>query len=175
MAWCVVCYPDLVYKNIQCEVSKSILKLQYCRSRDKDIVVSISRFVTLWWIFICFSLFIYCFYMGHLTSTIVISHSQRLMLYSQKFPKAISYLFTLFFSFYYLHFIPLFMTIISSLLYYTYHEWLQFFLLTEYIRKNLWQTRNENEIFDKRHQRQIYSKLRKTIIWHGNILTYVLF
>lgn len=50
--------------------------------------------------------------------------------------------------------------------YHTFHHWIQFRLLNNYLKSQLYQKQNHNELFSRSEQARIYRRITKVVKWH---------
>lgn len=58
---------------------------------------------------------------------------------------------------------------VSIGIYVTFHEWVQFRILNDDLRRNLWQEQINGEMFSTSKQREIYGKIRSAVKLHLHI------
>lgn len=53
--------------------------------------------------------------------------------------------------------------------YHTFHHWIQFRLLNDYVKSQLCQKVNSKELFNRSEQARIYRTIRKVVKWHMHL------
>lgn len=159
-------HPDLRNGKIKNAVIKSLLNIKFCREEIRQEIFLYSKFIYCYWIFL------YIITMTAYLSFIV------------QYPEDYSILkcflspmkgFSLIFSQFFVRFVILLSSLVLGYslmvpvtigIYVTFHEWVQFHLLNDYLKTQMWQKRDSDDLVSEAEQRMIYTKIRKIVQWH---------
>lgn len=166
-------HPDLRNGKITIKIADSLLNIRHCQPKVKRDIYYYSKIIYCYWIFL-FGIVMVSYLSFVRIFTAELSLLKYLPIdYFVEYPKAKWYLeiilgFLMVFLVGYSTMIP-----VSFGLYVTYHEWVQFRLLNDYLKRNLWQNQHNPDLFNDSEQMIIYKKIKKAVKWHLHLKRYV--